>query len=139
MFLDLHHLKPRTEGGAHTANNLLTVCTAHHRALHRGGLSLQRSNDGIVTALHADGSRYGAKLGQSAPTRPEASQALVGQTLLGKVRSGLCGMGFRRTEVDRVLRELAQCDELRGAAPDRWLRRALLHLTRPAAQRTAAG
>ena len=49
--------------------------------------------------------------------------------MLAKVRAGLCGLGFRRTEVDRVLRELASHEELREAAADQWLRTALLRLT----------
>ena len=139
MFLDLHHLQPRAEGGAHTASNLLTVCSTHHRALHRGELSIQRSADGTLTALHADGGRYGAKSEPLGSTPAGPSRSSLAQTVQSKVRAGLCGMGFRRTEVDRVLRELATRAELREAAPDQWLRAALLRLTRPAAQPCVAG
>jgi hypothetical protein len=37
-FLDLHHIRPRSEGGSHSADNLVTLCASHHRALHRGEL-----------------------------------------------------------------------------------------------------
>ena len=33
-FLDIHHLKPLSEGGTHELNNLITVCKFHHQALH---------------------------------------------------------------------------------------------------------
>jgi hypothetical protein len=56
--------------------------------------------------------------------------------LLDKLRSGLCGMGFRRAEVDPVLRDLEALGELSEAAADQWLRAALLRLTRPVARGT---
>ena len=33
-FLDVHHLKPRSEGGNHELDNLLTLCSTHHHWLH---------------------------------------------------------------------------------------------------------
>ncbi len=36
-YLDLHHIRPRSQGGAHTADNLITLCSAHHRLGHRHG------------------------------------------------------------------------------------------------------
>ena len=30
-----HHIKPRAEGGQHTLENLITLCSAHHRLWHR--------------------------------------------------------------------------------------------------------
>ena len=107
----------------------LTVCSAHHWALHRGQLRVQRGADGTVIAVRADGRCSQRALSRSSPA----------QAVQAKVRSGLCGMGFRRTEVDRVLRDLAAQEELREAAADQWLRRALLRLTRPVAQPPAAG
>ncbi|HEU4577542.1 MAG TPA: HNH endonuclease [Polyangiaceae bacterium] len=37
-FLDLHHIQPHSAGGSHSADHLVTLCSAHHRALHRGEL-----------------------------------------------------------------------------------------------------
>ena len=99
---------------------------------------IQRGPDGTVTALRADSQRYGAGLQPLRATQPAPSPASPAQAVQARVRSGLCGMGFRRTEVDRVLRELAAGEELREAAADQWLRAALLRLTRPAAQASAA-
>jgi 5-methylcytosine-specific restriction endonuclease McrA len=36
-YVDLHHIIPRSQGGAHTADNLITLCSAHHRIWHRHG------------------------------------------------------------------------------------------------------
>lgn len=32
---DLHHLLPRSQGGRHTADNLVALCRAHHMHIHR--------------------------------------------------------------------------------------------------------
>src|SRR5690349_5838413 len=37
-FLDVHHLRLCSEGGKNTLENLITLCGAHHTALHRGKL-----------------------------------------------------------------------------------------------------
>ena len=36
-WIDVHHLKPRSEGGEHTLANLTTLCSAHHRMEHALG------------------------------------------------------------------------------------------------------
>ncbi len=33
-YVELHHRKPRAEGGLHTVENLVTLCSAHHRMRH---------------------------------------------------------------------------------------------------------
>ena len=35
-FIDLHHLKPVSQGGTNAPENLLTLCRTHHRQIHRG-------------------------------------------------------------------------------------------------------
>src|SRR5688572_4037271 len=37
---DLHHLELRSEGGAHSLDNIICLCGAHHRAAHRGVILL---------------------------------------------------------------------------------------------------
>lgn len=36
LWLDLHHLRPRTLGGPHSLENLVCLCGSHHRAIHDG-------------------------------------------------------------------------------------------------------
>lgn len=36
--LDIHHIVPRAEGGTDAPSNLITCCSAHHRAIHDGRL-----------------------------------------------------------------------------------------------------
>jgi len=40
VFLDVHHLDARAEGGGHDPERLATLCGAHHRAVHAGRLSI---------------------------------------------------------------------------------------------------
>ena len=36
-WIDIHHIRPRCLGGANTAENLVTLCSAHHRLEHETG------------------------------------------------------------------------------------------------------
>ena len=40
-YVDVHHRKPRSEQGGHQPDNLITLCSAHHLALHDGALVLR--------------------------------------------------------------------------------------------------
>jgi 5-methylcytosine-specific restriction endonuclease McrA len=40
LWLDLHHIRPRSQGGDHRAGNLICLCSAHHRLIHEGALGL---------------------------------------------------------------------------------------------------
>jgi uncharacterized protein DUF222 len=55
---DLHHLTPRSQGGATSLANLLPLCHFHHRiAIHRWGWTLTLHPDGTTTAASPDGTR----------------------------------------------------------------------------------
>ena len=45
-YVDVHHLKARSNGGAHTRTNCLVVCTRCHAALHEGQLRLEGDAEG---------------------------------------------------------------------------------------------
>jgi len=115
-FLDIHHIQPLSEGGRHEAANLLGICSAHHRATHRGELLIERDRDGTLTFRHADGSPYGA------PTAPRAIDAHT------KVFAALRHLGFREGEVKAVLAELRSDVALANAPVERLLREALCRI-----------
>jgi hypothetical protein len=115
-FLDVHHVRPRSEGGRNDRENLISVCSAHHRAAHRGELIIALSRDGAATFRHADGSAYGHAV---APRLVDAH---------AKVFAGLRKLGFREREVRAVLAELLADDELRDATAKRLLREALCRI-----------
>jgi hypothetical protein len=76
-FVDVHHIRPREEGGGHEPENLLTLCGAHHRACHRRALSIEGSAPAALRFRHADGTEYGATLSpNAADVQLRAFQAL---------------------------------------------------------------
>ena len=59
IFIDVHHLHAKSEGGDHDPNNLITLCGAHHTQVHVGRLIIERTPDGKLIFKHADGTPYG--------------------------------------------------------------------------------
>jgi len=90
-YVDVHHLKPRVEGGENTLENLITLCSAHHAALHAGKLAIERAPSGDLGFLHADGTAYGHPLSPAnVDVRSKAYRALT-------------ELGFRESEARRAL------------------------------------
>lgn len=52
---DAHHIDHWADGGATTLDNLLLVCRRHHRLLHEGGFSVERTERGEVVFRRPDG------------------------------------------------------------------------------------
>ena len=50
LYLDVHHIHHRADGGEHTLANLLVACPAHHTAVHEGRLRLWRDEHDRVQA-----------------------------------------------------------------------------------------
>jgi hypothetical protein len=77
LFLDIHHLDLRSEGGSHDPDGLIVLCGAHHRAQHRGQLVIEgRVSTGLVFR-HADGALYGSVVSaHAASSFEEAFRAL---------------------------------------------------------------
>jgi HAMP domain-containing protein len=61
-YVDLHHLRFRSEGGGHDDDNLVVLCGAHHRATHRGRLRIDGTPSTGLNFQHADGTPYGQPL-----------------------------------------------------------------------------
>jgi hypothetical protein len=120
-FVDVHHVQPRAEGGRNEASNLQVLCSAHHRAVHRGELLIELERDGSLRFRHADGAAYGHPL---IPQRIDAHS---------KVFSALRQLGFRESEVKTVLSELRADAELGDASVEHLLRAALCRI-RPTAR-----
>ena len=116
-FLDLHHVKPRSEGGRNDVDNLITLCGAHHRAAHRGQLGVTGGVARGIRFHHADGSAYG-----SVASPPLAA-------VREKAFAALRSLGFSEREVARALDDSALSEG--GSVPtlDGILRQALERLT----------
>jgi hypothetical protein len=116
-YLDIHHIRPRSEGGDNDSNNLIALCGAHHRAVHRGELGITGSIEIGVRFRHADGKDYGQAVD---------SRAIVTQV---KVFAALRRLGFREVETRRVLAQIGANREPQERDFERFLREALARLT----------
>jgi Holliday junction resolvasome RuvABC DNA-binding subunit len=96
--------------------NLICVCGRHHRAAHRGKLTIDRSEDGALRVRHADGSEYGRSV------KPQALDVRA------KVFSALRNLGFREAQVRAALEQLQREPALAQASFAGLLREALGHL-----------
>jgi hypothetical protein len=122
-WLDIHHIELRSKGGRHSLQNLLCVCGAHHRAAHRGEISIDRSESGALRVRHADGTEYGRNV------QPQLLE------LRAKVFSALRQLGFREGQVRAALEQLQREPTLAQTSFDSLLRAALARLRSPGAQR----
>jgi hypothetical protein len=93
------------------------LCSAHHRATHRGELPIQREHEAAFTFHHADGTLYGSA------TVPPIVDAHA------KVFAALRHLGFREGEVKTVLGELGGDAQLGGATVEHLLREALRRIS----------
>ena len=66
-FLDIHHLRPRAEGGTHDPSKIILLCAAHHRAVHEGFLIIEGDVADGLSFHHADGTAYGRKVPAAKP------------------------------------------------------------------------
>ncbi|MBK6684398.1 MAG: HNH endonuclease [Deltaproteobacteria bacterium] len=66
LFIDLHHLKKVRDGGAHTFENLTTLCSAHHRQHHAGYLGIEGTPSTGLVFRTARGTLYAERPGCAA-------------------------------------------------------------------------
>ena len=90
-FLDVHHIKPRAEGGDHDPDGLATLCAAHHAAVHEGRIVIQGRASERLELFHADGTPYGGAVS------PDVIE------LKTKAFQALRQLGFKETEARRAL------------------------------------
>jgi hypothetical protein len=86
--LDVHHIEHQEDGGGHEDENLVTLCSGHHRMHHRGVLAIEgRAPDGVRFTWRRDDecahvgtnqSHCGAARLKTAALRAQARDALVG-------------------------------------------------------------
>jgi hypothetical protein len=122
-WLDIHHIELRSEGGRHAMENLICICAPHHRAAHRGIITIDRNEAGALRVRHADGSEYGRSV------KPQALEVRA------KVFSALRHLGFREAQVRAALEQLQREPTLAEASFDGLFREALARLCPPGARR----
>jgi len=57
--VEVHHLRPRAEGGSHEPENLVTLCSCHHDMVHKGGVRLAREPGGALVCARGPGEPLG--------------------------------------------------------------------------------
>jgi hypothetical protein len=122
-FLEIHHVVPRAEGGENDADNLITLCGAHHRAAHRGELTIAGSVSSGIRFEHADGSNYGAALD------PDTAEIRT------KAFAALRNLGFQEREIRGALANRFERGDARATSVERLVRDTLSKLTEPRAYR----
>jgi len=116
VFVDVHHVDPRAEGGSNDPERLVVLCGAHHRAVHEGKLAITgRAASGFVFR-HADGSEYGLFAGAE-----RAEQC-------AKVFQALRNLGFKEVQSRRAI-EAISAHVGAGASVATLLRAAIAWLT----------
>ena len=93
-WIELHHLKLRSEGGDHDPSRVFCLCGAHHGRLHEGLLLVEGESIADLTFRHADGSEYGKSL--------DTGEIALHAAAYGALRH----LGFRETESKRALAEV---------------------------------
>ena len=67
-YVDGHHVEHWADGGETKLSNLATLCRFHHRAVHEGGLGMERCDDGAWRFFNDKGeSLYGCAPGRTQP------------------------------------------------------------------------
>lgn len=54
-YVDAHHIEHWADGGSHRLDNLVLLCTFHHRLVHEGGFRVSGDANGSLTFYRADG------------------------------------------------------------------------------------
>jgi hypothetical protein len=67
-YVDGHHIHHWAEGGETKLSNLVSLCRTHHRAVHEGGITIQRLDDGAWRFVKRSGEALHACVpGRTAP------------------------------------------------------------------------
>lgn len=123
LWVDIHHIRLRSEGGDHNPDQMLLMCAAHHRASHRGALVVKGTVSSGLEFRHADGTPYGG------PVRAQSAAACL------DAQAALRSLGFGETESRRAVAQAREENEHSEVPGD--LVRVALRLLRPACVREA--
>ncbi len=89
-YLKAHHIEWWSRGGRTDLDNLVMICTFHHRLVHEHGWRITRSGDATMTWYRPDGTRY--RSGPTGPS-PAGSRAAPGRSGSCPPPPGLCRAG----------------------------------------------
>jgi hypothetical protein len=110
--VDQHHVVPRSEGGTHTRDNLITLCESHHIAHHEG-------------ALIIEGTAGNAKFTR----RAHSSFAIAERSV--ETAEALKALGFDRHEVKAAMDKTRTHVGTTELALEQWIKTALRYCPKP--------
>lgn len=87
-FTEAHHIVWWRHGGRTDLDNLLLICSFHHRLVHEYGWSVQRELDGSVMWRRPNGARYQAGPSPGAGTDTDAVEGSAGRGQLTRSAAG---------------------------------------------------
>ena len=77
QWIDAHHIHHWADGGETSVDNLLLLCSHHHRLVHEGGFTVERTRDGSVYFARPDGRPVESRLSAESELREVRSIYLV--------------------------------------------------------------
>ena len=100
-YVDGHHVEHWADGGETKLSNLATLCRFHHRAVHEGGIKMQRCDDGAWRFTNARGeSLHGCAPGHTQPLADWRDLPAAHEKSGIKVDSGTATTGWRGERMD---------------------------------------
>jgi hypothetical protein len=66
-YIDAHHIEHWANGGETRPSNLVSLCRFHHRAVHEGGIRIERLDDGALRFVKANGDAIDSLAGFKQP------------------------------------------------------------------------
>jgi len=103
----VHHIELRSEHGTHSPENLVTLCGAHHRRIHKGKLTVTGSASAHLQFTHAEGTPYGGAVAPAvADVRTKAFRALTGMGFGdGQAKRALARIPHSVSSLEQVIRQ----------------------------------
>ena len=100
-YVDGHHVEHWADGGETKLSNLATLCRFHHRAVHEGGIKMQRCDDGAWRFTNARGeSLHGCAPGHTQPLADWRDLPAAHEKSGIKIDSGTATTGWRGERMD---------------------------------------
>ena len=85
-YVDVHHIEPQSEGGAHCRDNCCVLCTTCHGALHEGKLRLEGDAETGLWWMDEYGQEMGADRGALAGDEARAGPCLLPELAVEKAQ-----------------------------------------------------
>jgi hypothetical protein len=111
-YIDAHHVEHWANGGETKPSNLVSLCRFHHRAVHEGGIRIERLDDGALRFVKADGVAIDSSVAVRQPSGEAQSMPVA--TARAHYRGDRMDLGLA---VDVLLRKDRLAGDVSGGGP----------------------